>query len=96
MMRNPRLILSAICIHEEDVPEAFRFPARSALRPAACAAWSSPPSPRSATTNIGYRYLFQDGTIEFEMKATGVINTTACNSRHQRNTARSRPGLSVL
>lgn len=81
MMGNPRLIPSAICIHEEDAGLAWKhFDFRSErtetrrMRRLVI----------SSITTVGnyeyccYWYLFQDGAIEFEMKATGVINTAAC------------------
>ncbi|MEM6906340.1 MAG: tyramine oxidase, partial [Pseudomonadota bacterium] len=74
-------IKNAICLHEEDMGVAWkhydfrldRVETRRARRMVI-----------STIATVGnyeygyYWYLHLDGTIEFEMKATGVINTTAC------------------
>jgi len=81
IMGNPRVIPSGICIHEEDAGLAWKhFDFRSERT-------ETRRTRRlviSSITTVGnyeyccYWYLFQDGRIEFEMKATGVINTVAC------------------
>ncbi|MGE0715396.1 MAG: primary-amine oxidase [Alphaproteobacteria bacterium] len=76
-----RVIPKAICIHEEDAGLAWKhFDFRSnrtetrRLRRLVV----------SSITTVGnyeyccYWYLYQEGTIEFEMKLTGIINTAAC------------------
>ncbi|MEM9099742.1 MAG: primary-amine oxidase [Pseudomonadota bacterium] len=74
-------IKNAICLHEEDMGVAWkhydfrldRVETRRARRMVI-----------STIATVGnyeygyYWYLHLDGMIEFEMKATGIINTTAC------------------
>lgn len=81
MMGNPRTVPSAICIHEEDAGLAWKhFDFRSERTETR----RTRKLVISSITTVGnyeyccYWYLFQDGTIEFEMKATGIINTVAC------------------
>jgi primary-amine oxidase len=72
---------NAICIHEEDTGILWKHydfrTARTETRRARRLVISS-------ITTVGnyeygyYWYLYLDGTIEFEIKATGIINTTAC------------------
>lgn len=77
----PRLIENCICLHEEDAGLAWKhFDFRSErtevrrLRRLVV----------SSITTVGnyeyasYWYLYQNGTIEYEMKASGIINTAAC------------------
>ncbi len=78
---EPFTIKKAICIHEEDSGLLWkhtdfrteRFEIRRGAKLVV-----------STICTVGnyeyalYWYLFLDGAIEFEMKATGVINTTAC------------------
>jgi primary-amine oxidase len=78
---EPWTIEKAICIHEEDAGLLWKHTdfrtERSELR-------RNSKLVVSTICTVGnyeyalYWYLFLDGTIEFEMKATGVINTTAC------------------
>ncbi|BBK42677.1 amine oxidase [Allostella vacuolata] len=78
---QPRIIPSAICIHEEDAGLAWKHfdfrTERTETRRLRRLVVSS-------ITTVGnyeyccYWYLYQEGTIEFEMKATGIINTAAC------------------
>ena len=78
---TPVKIENAICVHEEDggigwkhwdwrtdVAEVRR------MRRLVISSISTVGNYEYAT----YWYLYQDGTIEFEMKATGIINTVAC------------------
>lgn len=81
MMGNPRTVPSAICIHEEDAGLAWKhFEFRSERTETR----RTRKLVISSITTVGnyeyccYWYLFQDGTVEFEMKATGIINTVAC------------------
>jgi primary-amine oxidase len=79
---NPRTIENAICLHEEDAGLSWKhFDVRSGrteVRRARRLVISS-------ISTIGnyeyasYWYLHQDGRIEYEMKATGIINTAGCN-----------------
>jgi primary-amine oxidase len=79
---NARTIDNAICLHEEDAGLAWKhFDVRSGrteVRRARRLVISS-------ISTIGnyeyasYWYLHQDGRIEYEMKATGIINTAACH-----------------
>ncbi|WP_035485230.1 primary-amine oxidase [Geminicoccus roseus] len=78
---NPRTIKNGICLHEEDAGLAWKHfdfrTERTETRRMRRLVISS-------ITTVGnyeygsYWYLYQDGNIEFEMKATGVINTAAC------------------
>ncbi|MBX2881215.1 MAG: primary-amine oxidase [Granulosicoccus sp.] len=81
LLGNPTTVPSAICIHEEDAGLAwkhydFRTDRTETRRTRKLVI--------SSITTVGnyeyccYWYLFQDGTIEFEMKATGIINTVGC------------------
>jgi primary-amine oxidase len=68
----PRTIENAICLHEEDAGLAWKhFDVRTERTEV-----------RRATIGnyeyASYWYLHQDGRIEYEMKATGIINTSAC------------------
>lgn len=78
---NPRTIENCICVHEEDAGLAWKhFDFRSErtdvrrLRRLVV----------SSITTVGnyeyasYWYFYQNGNIEFEMKASGIINTAAC------------------
>ena len=77
-----RTIRNAVCMHEEDNGLAWKhFDVRSdrtVVRRARRLVISS-------ISTIGnyeyasYWYLHQDGRIEYEMKATGIINTAACH-----------------
>ncbi|BBK31710.1 amine oxidase [Allostella humosa] len=81
ILGQPLVIPSAICIHEEDAGLAWKHfdfrTGRTETRRLRRLVVSS-------ITTVGnyeyccYWYLYQDGTIEFEMKATGIINTAAC------------------
>ncbi|MEX0339062.1 MAG: primary-amine oxidase [Arenibacterium sp.] len=75
-------IKNAICLHEEDMGVLwkhfdFRLDTTETRRARRMVI--------STIATVGnyeygyYWYLHLDGTIEFEIKATGVINTTACN-----------------
>ena len=81
IMGNPRTVPSAICIHEEDAGLAWKhFDFRSERTETR----RTRKLVISSITTVGnyeyccYWYLFQDGTVEFEIKATGIINTVAC------------------
>jgi primary-amine oxidase len=77
-----RTIRNAICLHEEDAGLAWKHfdmrGGRTEVRRARRLVISS-------ISTIGnyeyasYWYLHQDGRIEYEMKATGIINTAACH-----------------
>ena len=81
MLGNPRVVPSAICIHEEDAGLAWKH---FDFRTERTETRRTRKLVISSITTVGnyeyccYWYLFQDGTIEFEMKATGIINTAAC------------------
>jgi primary-amine oxidase len=76
-----RTIKNAICLHEEDAGLSWKHfdvrTERTEVRRARRLVIS-------CISTIGnyeyasYWYLHQDGRIEFEMKATGIINTAAC------------------
>lgn len=76
-----RTIENAICLHEEDAGLSWKHTdvrnGRVEVRRARRLVISS-------ISTIGnyeyasYWYLHQDGRIEYEMKATGIINTAAC------------------
>jgi primary-amine oxidase len=77
-----RTIENAICLHEEDAGLSWKHfdlrNNRTEVRRARKLVISS-------ISTIGnyeyasYWYLHQDGRIEYEMKATGIINTAACH-----------------
>jgi primary-amine oxidase len=79
---NPRTIERCICLHEEDAGLSWKHfdmrTDRTEVRRARRLVISS-------ISTIGnyeyasYWYLYQDGRIEHEMKATGIINTAACH-----------------
>jgi primary-amine oxidase len=79
---NPRTIENCICLHEEDAGLSWKHfdvrTERTEVRRARKLVISS-------ISTIGnyeyafYWYLHQDGRIEYEMKATGIINTAACH-----------------
>ena len=81
MMGNPTTVPSAICIHEEDAGLAWKH---FDFRTERTETRRTRKLVISSITTVGnyeyccYWYLFQDGTVEFEMKATGIINTVAC------------------
>jgi primary-amine oxidase len=78
----PRTIANCICLHEEDAGLSWKHfdvrTERTEVRRARKLVISS-------ISTIGnyeyasYWYLHQDGRIEYEMKATGIINTAACH-----------------
>jgi primary-amine oxidase len=78
---NPRTIERCICLHEEDAGMSWKHfdlrTDRTEVRRARRLVISS-------ISTIGnyeyasYWYLHQDGRVEYEMKATGIINTAAC------------------
>jgi primary-amine oxidase len=78
---NPRNIERCICLHEEDAGMSWKHfdmrTDRTEVRRARRLVISS-------ISTIGnyeyasYWYLHQDGRIEYEMKATGIINTAGC------------------
>ena len=78
---NPRTIERCICLHEEDAGMSWKHfdmrTDRTEVRRARRLVISS-------ISTIGnyeyasYWYLHQDGRIEYEMKATGIINTAGC------------------
>jgi len=93
---NPRTIQNGICMHEEDWSILSKH---SDL-------WSGINYTRrnrrlviSFFTTIGnydygfYWYLYLDGTIEFEAKATGVVFTSAQPSRDYPYSSEMAPGL---
>ncbi len=90
---NPRVLPNAVCIHEEDSGILFKH----------TDLWAGSSTVRrqrrlvvSFFTTIGnydygfYWYLYLDGTIEFEAKATGVVFTSAYPGRGTRTRRRSR------
>lgn len=82
MEGNVMTIPNAICIHEEDHGVLWKHwdfrTDRTEVRRARRLVVSS----ISTVGNYeygSYWYLYLDGTIEYEMKATGIINTVACD-----------------
>ncbi|MEO1599087.1 MAG: primary-amine oxidase [Pseudomonadota bacterium] len=74
-------IKNAICIHEEDMGVAWKHYDFRLDRTETRRARKLVISTIATVGNYEYGYywyLMMDGTIEFEMKATGIINTTAC------------------
>ena len=74
-------IPNAICIHEEDAGLLWKH---TDFRTERTEVRRSRKLVVSTIATVGnyeygfYWYLFLDGTIEFEIKATGIINTAAC------------------
>ena len=92
-----RTIENCICLHEEDAGLSWKHfdvrTERTEVRRARRLVISS-------ISTIGnyeyasYWYLHQDGRIEYEMKATGIINTAACHpGQPGRFGAEVAPGL---
>jgi len=77
-----RTIENCICLHEEDAGLSWKhFDVRSG-RTEVRRARKLVISSISTIGNYEYAsywYLHQDGRIEYEMKATGIINTAACH-----------------
>lgn len=78
---NPMVMKNAICIHEEDTGILWKHwdfrTERTEVRRGRRLVISS----ISTVGNYeygSYWYFYLDGTIEFEMKATGIINTVGC------------------
>ncbi|MEM6678351.1 MAG: primary-amine oxidase [Pseudomonadota bacterium] len=74
-------IKNAICIHEEDMGVAWKHYDFRLDRTETRRARKLVISTIATVGNYEYGYywyLMMDGTIEFELKATGIINTTAC------------------
>ena len=74
-------IKNAICIHEEDMGVAWKHYDFRLERTETRRARKLVISTIATVGNYEYGYywyLMMDGTIEFEMKATGIINTAAC------------------
>ena len=82
---SPRTIENCICLHEEDAGLSWKhFDVRS-RRTEVRRARKLVVSSISTIGNYEYAsywYLHQDGRIEYEMKATGIINTAACHPGH--------------
>ena len=82
------MIENAICLHEEDDghrPGSTPTAAPGRSRSGGCGGWSS----RSIATVGNYEYgffwyLYQDGTIEYEVKLSGVISNGALAAGEQR------------
>ena len=82
---EPMCMQNAICIHEEDdgilwKHYDFRLDEAEVRRSRRLVI--------SSIATVGnyeyacYWYLYLDGTVEFEVKATGIINTAACEPGH--------------
>ncbi|GAA4341843.1 primary-amine oxidase [Microbacterium rhizosphaerae] len=95
---NPREIPQAICIHEEDVGLLWKHTDE----------WANHRSTRrqrrlvvSFFTTVGnydygfYWYLYLDGTIEFEAKATGIVFTARHPERDYPYASQIAPGLAA-
>ncbi|WP_380173689.1 primary-amine oxidase [Kineococcus sp. DHX-1] len=93
---NPRVLPNAVCIHEEDSGILFKH----------TDLWAGSSTVRrqrrlvvSFFTTIGnydygfYWYLYLDGTIEFEAKATGVVFTSAYPGEGYPYASEIAPGL---
>ena len=77
----PQTIKRCICLHEEDAGMSWKH---YEVRTERTEVRRSRRLVISSISTIGnyeygyYWYLYQDGRIEFEMKATGIINTAGC------------------
>ncbi|WP_448616541.1 primary-amine oxidase [Modestobacter sp. URMC 112] len=93
---NPRTLPNAVCIHEEDYGILWKH----------TDLWSGSSQTRrqrrlvvSFFTTVGnydygfYWYLYLDGTIEFEAKATGVVFTSAHSGDDYAYASHIAPGL---
>ncbi|MGP9782449.1 primary-amine oxidase [Glutamicibacter sp. AOP12-B1-11] len=93
---NPRTIPNGICIHEEDAGIAWKHTDE----------WAGSNEVRrnrrlvvSFFTTVGnydygfYWYLYLDGTIEFEAKATGIVFTAALPHKGYEYASEIAPGL---
>ncbi|MGL3805556.1 primary-amine oxidase [Paeniglutamicibacter sp. R2-26] len=93
---NPRTIPNGICIHEEDAGIAWKHTDE----------WAGSNEVRrnrrlvvSFFTTVGnydygfYWYLYLDGTIEFEAKATGIVFTAALPHKGYAYASEIAPGL---
>ena len=79
---EPRTIKNAICLHEEDAGLSWKHYDLRTERVEVRRARKLVISSISTIGNYEYAsywYLHQDGRIEYEMKATGIINTAACH-----------------
>ncbi len=94
---EPRCIKNGICIHEEDYGVLWKHwdfrTERTEMRRARRLVISS----ISTVGNYeygSYWYFYLDGMIEFEMKATGIINTVACEpGKPEKYGAEVSPGV---
>ena len=78
---EPRTIKNAVCLHEEDAGLSWKHYDLRTERTEVRRARKLVISSISTIGNYEYAsywYLHQDGRIEYEMKATGIINTAAC------------------
>lgn len=95
---NPRVIENAVCIHEEDAGILWKHTDE----------WAGSRETRrqrrlviSFFTTVGnydygfYWYLYLDGTIEFEAKATGIVFTVASPGADYPYATELAPGLSA-
>ena len=81
MTGEPLTIEKAICIHEEDAGLAWKHTDFRTERTEVRRARKLVVSTIATVGNYEYGlywYFHLDGTIEFDMKATGIINTVAC------------------
>jgi primary-amine oxidase len=79
---EPRTIKNAICLHEEDAGLSWKHYDLRTERTEVRRARKLVISSISTIGNYEYAsywYLHQDGRVEYEMKATGIINTAACH-----------------
>ncbi len=82
---SPRTIENCICLHEEDAGLSWKHFDVRTRRTEVRRARKLVVSSISTIGNYEYAsywYLHQDGRIEYEMKATGIINTAACHPGH--------------
>jgi primary-amine oxidase len=94
---RPRTIRNAICLHEEDAGMSWKHYDWRSERTEVRRSRRLVVSSISTIGNYEYAsywYLYQDGRIEYEMKATGIINTAACHpGRPGKWGAEVAPGL---
>src|ERR1700728_1622406 len=82
---HPRTIERCICLHEEDAGMSWKHFDLRTERTEVRRARERGGSLLSTIGNYEYAsywYLHQDGRIEYEMKATGIINTAGCLPGH--------------
>src|SRR5262249_55926285 len=92
-------IKNAICLHEEDAGMLWKHPAPGATQSEVRRSRRLAVSTVATVGNYDYGfywYLYQDGTVQMEVKLTGIMNTTALKpGESPRHGVEVAPGLSA-